>query len=369
MKIKRWISLIFIIFVVIAVVLWSNKKQDSIYNTLKKIVNDFNANPNYKPQTLLLTTETTIPILGDELTILPPTEKSQITVSRQPTLPLKKRTLCTGHGSKLVGPLFVDTSPVGMEELEQSIENVDSINKGGWFQPVHCKAKRKVAVIIPFRKRASQLTVFLRHMHPLLMRQELTYRIIVVEQLDDDAFNRATLFNAGFVEAMKMFDFDCVIFHDVDLIPEDDHNYYGCPTSPRHMSAAVDKFDYKMLYETLFGGVSAFLTEHFKKINGFSNLFFGWGGEDDDLYKRIIAKGYKLSRPSMEHGRYKMLKENHFQSSDKNPNRVKLLESSVERMPTDGLSSLKYELSAIDELPLVTFVRVKISPSMYALVG
>ena len=65
-------------------------------------------------------------------------------------------------------------------------------------------------------------------------------------KLHEDPFNRAGLFNVGFVEALKLHkDFDCFIFSDVDLLPEDDRNYYGCPTSPRHMSVAVDKFNYK----------------------------------------------------------------------------------------------------------------------------
>ena len=28
--------------------------------------------------------------------------------------------------------------------------------------------------------------------------------------------------NIGFVEALKMYDFECFVFHDVDLVPEDD---------------------------------------------------------------------------------------------------------------------------------------------------
>ena len=36
----------------------------------------------------------------------------------------------------------------------------------------------------------------------------------------------------------------------------------------------------------MFGGVTAFTAEQFKNANGFSNLFYGWGGEDDDIYNR-----------------------------------------------------------------------------------
>lgn len=53
--------------------------------------------------------------------------------------------------------------------------------------------------------------------------------------------------NVGFSEAMKADDFTCVIFHDVDLIPEDARNDYGCPSSPRHMSTAVSQMDYKLV--------------------------------------------------------------------------------------------------------------------------
>ena len=53
--------------------------------------------------------------------------------------------------------------------------------------------------------------------------------------------------NVGFSEAMKADDFSCVIFHDVDLIPEDARNDYGCPSSPRHMSTAVSRMNYKLV--------------------------------------------------------------------------------------------------------------------------
>jgi hypothetical protein len=64
-------------------------------------------------------------------------------------------------------------------------------------------------------------------------------------KMGDNLFNRATLFNIGYLESRRLGQFDCYIFHDVDLLPEDDRNLYTCSTSPRHLSVAVDKFQYE----------------------------------------------------------------------------------------------------------------------------
>ncbi len=45
----------------------------------------------------------------------------------------------------------------------------------------------------------------------------------MVEQAGQDDFNRAALMNVGFLEAtQRRPDLDCFVFHDVDLVPEDD---------------------------------------------------------------------------------------------------------------------------------------------------
>jgi len=55
-----------------------------------------------------------------------------------------------------------------------------------------------------------------------------------------------------------------------------------------HVHVSVCVFVWlRLRYSTLFGGIEAFSVEHFKLINGFSNQFFGWGGEDDNLYDRF----------------------------------------------------------------------------------
>jgi len=47
---------------------------------------------------------------------------------------------------------------------------------------------------------------------------------VSVEQYGSGPFNRAMLMNVGAAEALKQYDYQCFIFHDVDLLPEDDRN-------------------------------------------------------------------------------------------------------------------------------------------------
>ena len=43
---------------------------------------------------------------------------------------------------------------------------------------------------------------------------------------------------------------------------------------------------------------------HKRLVNGFSNQFWGWGGEDDDMADRIIAHNLTITRPSPDIARY-----------------------------------------------------------------
>ena len=43
---------------------------------------------------------------------------------------------------------------------------------------------------------------------------------------------------------------------------------------------------HRLAYTGLIGGATAFRTKHFEQVNGFTNKFFGWGGEDDDMWQR-----------------------------------------------------------------------------------
>ena len=57
---------------------------------------------------------------------------------------------------------------------------------------------------------------------------------------------------------------------------------------------------------TMIQMIYAFIHEHLTgfKVNGFSNRFWGWGGEDDDMANRIFANNLYISRYPVAISRY-----------------------------------------------------------------
>ena len=61
---------------------------------------------------------------------------------------------------------------------------------------------------------------------------------------------------------------------------------------------------YRTAYKGYTGGVLAIRRSQFEAINGFSNEFWGWGGEDDDLANRLFNKSYQVDRELSRGGYY-----------------------------------------------------------------
>ena len=53
---------------------------------------------------------------------------------------------------------------------------------------------------------------------------------------------------------------------------------------------------FNLYLSEIFGGASAMRPAQFRKVNGFSNQYWGWGGEDDDMSKRIKTSKMKILR-------------------------------------------------------------------------
>ncbi|XP_028289205.1 beta-1,4-galactosyltransferase 1-like [Parambassis ranga] len=281
----------------------------------------------------------------------------KVTEKTNPTTKALER--CPDTPPNLVGPLLVEFNVDRTMEHARKAAN-SFIQQGGRYKPKECIAQQKVAIIIPFRNRHEHLIHWLYYLHPILMRQQLDYCVYVINQDGEGVFNRAKLMNAGYMEALKEYDYECFVFSDIDLVPLDDRNLYRCFNNPRHLAVAMDKFNYHLPYNTYFGGVSSLSKEQYLKINGFPNTYWGWGGEDDDIYRRVIFRGMSISRPDSVTGKYKMIKHNRDKHNDPNPKNPGKLSHTQSTMDQDGINTLKYTVKDIKKDLLYTFITVDI---------
>lgn len=218
-----------------------------------------------------------------------------------------------------------------------------------------------MAIIIPFRHRHEHLKHWLYYLHPILQRQQLDYGVYVINQDGEGTFNRAKLMNIGYIETLKEYDYTCFVFSDVDLIPMDDRNLYRCFDNPRHLAVAMDKFKFQLPYPGFFGGVSSLSKDQYLAINGFPNTYWGWGGEDDDIYNRIKIKDMSISRPSLAVGKYRMVKHERDLHNEVNPKNPGKLKTTRDTMMEDGIKSLNYTVKDIVKDKLYTFITVDIN--------
>ncbi|VDK50333.1 unnamed protein product [Anisakis simplex] len=159
----------------------------------------------------------------------------------------------------------------------------------GIHVPQDCDPDEKIAILIPYRNRYSQLQILLSYLLEFLSKFRTRFAIFIIEPTDGQVFNRGKLFNIGYNLANTIEDWDCFFFHDVDLLPTNRQLPYRCPRNGtvQHWSSAIDKDGFKLPYGGYIGGVSAMNTEDFLMINGYPNEFWGWGGEDDCFGYRL----------------------------------------------------------------------------------
>lgn len=299
------------------------------------------------------------------------------TVKKEPILPL-----CPLTPPKLQGwmnlPDFYERDPLTLQQQSEKYPNLaDATSK-----PKDCQARNKVAIIIPLRGRELQLRGMLEHMHPVWQRQQMDYTVYTITQSGKQLFNRAKLMNVGFAEAIKDRKYDCYVFHDVDLLLENDKCLYWCPPTttrgaaiPRHLSTYIDKFGYAVNTYSLglcsplsfqsmeievFGGVSMFTEEQFITVNGFSNIYWGWGAEDDDIYMRTRRKGYTVYHDTSGSCSYHMIYHNREKKNPENAVRFLLLKHALSRQNDDGLNSLRYKVLSREKHSIYTNITVDI---------
>ena len=199
---------------------------------------------------------------------------------------------------------------------------------------------KRLAIVVPYRNREEHLSQFIPHMEKFLKDEEIPFEILIIEQGDKKEFNRAKLLNIGYAEFPN---FDYYAFHDVDMLPIDSD--YSFVEGPTHLASRAEQFEYKLPYDGYFGGVTLFDKKSFVKINGYSNEYWGWGAEDDDVLLRCSIMGVPTFRKNCK---YRSL--SHERKIDSVPywtnvNRLRSFQSNPtpEAILRDGISTLKYK--------------------------
>ena len=174
----------------------------------------------------------------------------------------------------------------------------------------------RVALVIPYRDRDAQGKKFIEHMLWFANETEkasnrtIEYHIVFAEQFDDTPFNRAWLFNIGFVYSLELgiaMPDSCVAIQDVDNYPLPGVDYTDCQP-PTHIAAEAEALDWWHLHDNFCGIAFVMNTSKWQEINGMSNKYVGWGHEDNDLFFRIRQTNNlvcgKVRRPESGKGRF-----------------------------------------------------------------
>ena len=149
----------------------------------------------------------------------------------------------------------------------------------------------KLGVCVPYRNRESHLKEFIPKVGAYLESKGIDYCMYFAHQVDDKLFNRGATKN---VAAKHAFEDGCdyIVWHDIDMIPEEGCDYSYPSETPIHIATNISQMEYKLKYQEYFGGAVLFNKEQVEKTNGYSNDYWDWGMEDDDLFWRCYLEGY-----------------------------------------------------------------------------
>ena len=69
----------------------------------------------------------------------------------------------------------------------------------------------------------------------------------------------------------------------------------------RHLAREPAQYDFKLPMPRYCGGALLVTAANFAAVNGYSNGYWGWGGEDDDFCLRLMRQARRQRTPN-DHG-------------------------------------------------------------------
>jgi hypothetical protein len=238
---------------------------------------------------------------------------------------------------------------------------------------------KNIVFIVPVRNRDSQIRVFENHMCSFWNTydsNETKLLIWFINQVNDWSFSRGWLFNVGLdLFWSRNMSSECITIHDVDLLPHGDIPYSDC-LLPTHLYPRLNEETKEIIYPSYSGGVFVANALDWKKINGMSNEFRGWGGEDDEMFERWkkqkLTFDYKSPhRPKKLRGYFETNTIDHFRKEiisteyEKNDAMVVGVRDGTRNYLLDGLQQVKYSIQNMTKKTLfpacnVEFIHVNV---------
>jgi|688.fasta_scaffold00772_43 hypothetical protein len=168
----------------------------------------------------------------------------------------------------------------------------------------------KLGICIPYRNRKEHVEQLIPHLTKYLNEKGIEHKFYIGHQVDDKLFNRGAMKN---IAAHYAFEDGCdyIAWHDVDMLAlEKDElicDYSYPEETPIHIATKLSKYHYGLGYDQYFGGVVLFNKEQAYKTNGYSNDYWDWGQEDDDLFWRCYFEEYTTGKVLKNYGDRKVL--------------------------------------------------------------
>ena len=137
--------------------------------------------------------------------------------------------------------------------------------------------KKDMLIAVPYRDREEHLRGFLDNAPQYFAKLGLTYDILICELEQGGDWNAGLSCNA-LKDFIKDRSYEWLYVHHVDVWPTE-----GPWSFPKDKEVFFNLGDY---------GSCLMKLDAFLEVGGYSNSFWGWGGEDNDLYGRLKYKGY-----------------------------------------------------------------------------
>jgi hypothetical protein len=138
--------------------------------------------------------------------------------------------------------------------------------------------KKDMLIVVPYRNRERDLENFLKKTPEYFNKQNLSYDILICELENNCSWNAGMPCNSliDFINIEKNYEW--LYIHHVDITP-----ISGDWKFPSDNEVYHNLGDY---------GSCLMKMKAFLDVGGYSNSFWGWGAEDNDLYSKFKRKNY-----------------------------------------------------------------------------